>query len=267
LDFETTPWIDVTLTATDVTGASTSSLVTIEVRDVAEAPTSLDISRNAAYRELAGAWIAALTVHDPDDLNEHQIVVDDPRFEVRDGHLFLRADRSLTEPAGAEVPLTITVRDVLAGGDLPTTFTLRVEVAPSNWHAAHQWRANPFDVNVDGQVTPLDALLIIQQLNANGPVKLAPQGAGTVAPLLYDVSGDHFVTPLDALLVINRINTQGAQSANGEAANIADTYAEAVDDVLIADEDWWTDAAEADRLRQALAWDLLFSPRKSSSTR
>lgn len=267
LDFETTPRIDLTLTATDATGASTSSLVTIEVRDLAEAPSSLVVSRRAVYRELVGAWIAALAVHDPDVLNEHQFVVDDPRFEVRNGHLYVRADRSLTEPVGAEVPLTITVRDVLAGADVSTMFTFRVEDAPSNWDAAHQWRANPFDVNADGRVTPLDALLVIQQLNAHGPATLAPQGAGTVAPLFYDVSGDHALTPLDALLVINRINAQGAEPANGEAANNAHSFADAVDDVFIADENWWHESAEADRLRQSLAWDLLFSPRKSSPAR
>ena len=62
---------------------------------------------------------------------------------------------------------------------------------------------NEFDVDDDGLVAPLDALLIINELNAGGArdLRVSP-AAGWV-----DVSGDNFITPLDALLVITALNT------------------------------------------------------------
>ncbi|MFO1065365.1 MAG: LamG-like jellyroll fold domain-containing protein [Pirellulales bacterium] len=68
------------------------------------------------------------------------------------------------------------------------------------------WR-NPVDsLDIDGnhQVAPLDALTIINELNAGRSGALtAPHTAS--APYL-DATGDHFVTALDALYVINQLN-------------------------------------------------------------
>jgi VCBS repeat-containing protein len=60
------------------------------------------------------------------------------------------------------------------------------------------------DVNASGDVTALDALLIINRINRSGsdsvPVADSDQG-----PNYYDVNGDGAITALDALLVMNRI--------------------------------------------------------------
>jgi hypothetical protein len=80
-----------------------------------------------------------------------------------------------------------------------------------------QWQnsLNRLDVNNDGRVSPLDALLVINDLNRNGGRVLA--GTGIVAPPYVDVSGDGRVSPLDALLVINALNSRNsAGSAEGE---------------------------------------------------
>ena len=70
------------------------------------------------------------------------------------------------------------------------------------------------DVSGDGLVVPLDVLLIINELNAEGPQKLPPPIAAEASPPFYDVSGDDFITALDALLIINFLNEGGAE---GEA--------------------------------------------------
>lgn len=76
------------------------------------------------------------------------------------------------------------------------------------------------DVNDDGLITPLDALLVIIDLNANGPRLLpAPSVAFTPQPFL-DVNGDGVVNALDALLVILRLNTGGG-GGNGEGEPLA----------------------------------------------
>jgi hypothetical protein len=64
---------------------------------------------------------------------------------------------------------------------------------------------NQYDVSGNGQVSPLDALLIINALNANNGNAITLPSSGNPPPY-YDVNGDGLVTPLDALLVINRLN-------------------------------------------------------------
>lgn len=70
-----------------------------------------------------------------------------------------------------------------------------------------------FDVNDDGVTSPLDALLVINELNQRSSRQLPSTRAGAEEIWGFvDVSGDGFVTPLDALLVINQNNING----NGE---------------------------------------------------
>jgi len=63
------------------------------------------------------------------------------------------------------------------------------------------------DVDFDGRTVPLDALLVINRLNAgrNGDQTLH----------FLDVNADRSVSPIDALLIVNRLNQSGA---SGEAA-------------------------------------------------
>jgi hypothetical protein len=63
--------------------------------------------------------------------------------------------------------------------------------------------ADPLDVDSDGQVSPLDALLVINQLNAGGS---RPLDVSLAPPPFLDVSGDNYLSPLDALMVINALN-------------------------------------------------------------
>jgi hypothetical protein len=74
-----------------------------------------------------------------------------------------------------------------------------------------------FDVNDDGRTSPLDALIVINQLNQGGPRMLGDEGgsglqaAGLFSPFI-DTNGDGRLTASDALLVINKLNAaQGEQ--------------------------------------------------------
>ena len=76
-----------------------------------------------------------------------------------------------------------------------------------NWYYAQ-------DVNNDYTATPLDALLVINELNASGSRQLvANQNQGgqgeDVQSMYLDVNGDGFLTPLDALDIINFLNAGG----------------------------------------------------------
>ena len=59
------------------------------------------------------------------------------------------------------------------------------------------------DVNDDGFVTPIDALVVINDLNAP---ELGPFNDVAASAYYVDSSGDDLVTPVDALLVINALN-------------------------------------------------------------
>ncbi len=74
------------------------------------------------------------------------------------------------------------------------------------------WR-NPvdsIDVDSDGSISPLDALVIINSINAGGSGPL-PAVHDASKPYL-DVDGDQSVSPLDVLSVINHINALGSGS-------------------------------------------------------
>jgi hypothetical protein len=78
----------------------------------------------------------------------------------------------------------------------------------------------PVDVNGDGHVTPMDVLIVVNELNENGG-QLASETAEAEAAGQHsyycDVNNDGYVTPLDALGVINILNDPVAE-AEGEAA-------------------------------------------------
>ena len=81
-------------------------------------------------------------------------------------------------------------------------------------------QARPTDVNADGSVAPIDAVLIINSLNSRGS-RLLPQGGSgegpqaASTPTFYDVNNDGHLSPIDAVLVINALNAEG-EGPNGE---------------------------------------------------
>jgi hypothetical protein len=80
---------------------------------------------------------------------------------------------------------------------------------------------DPLDVNNDGFVTPIDALLVINEINTHGSHALTSSGFHT-APFI-DTDKDNVVSPHDVLLVINRLNapSAGSPGAEGEASDLS----------------------------------------------
>ncbi len=81
----------------------------------------------------------------------------------------------------------------------------------------HPWRNElPEDVNNDGFVSPLDALLLINQINALGPRSIGTFPSGTDSiPAFLDPSGSNSLEAQDVLIVINYLNR--TSNAEGEA--------------------------------------------------
>jgi hypothetical protein len=102
--------------------------------------------------------------------------------------------------------LTATVSTNSAATDIDFGF----EVATSQWQNPRE----PLDVNDDNNISALDVLLIVNEINANGTRNL--QGTNVTSPPYIDVTGDSLVSAVDVLTVINFINQRG----NGEGETL-----------------------------------------------
>ncbi|MCA9217934.1 MAG: tandem-95 repeat protein [Planctomycetales bacterium] len=84
--------------------------------------------------------------------------------------------------------------------------TVTVNAATKPW----QNQENNLDVKPDGIISPIDALLVINELNSPlGSRELLPPPISDrpfMPPPFVDVNGDNFLSPMDALLVINYLN-------------------------------------------------------------
>jgi hypothetical protein len=113
-----------------------------------------------------------------------------------------------TEASGTAT-FTVTVTDGGLDNDLSTTAdnaavsdVFDVAVTPAfPWHNYNL----PLDVNGDNAVSPIDVLIIIQEINRNGSYEL-PTPRSELAPPFYDVDRDGWITPSDALQIINYLN-------------------------------------------------------------
>jgi Ca2+-binding RTX toxin-like protein len=90
---------------------------------------------------------------------------------------------------------------------------------------------SPLDVNRDGIITPVDALLVIGVLNARAEEVTVENSIRHAASFDYrkiDTSGNGFVSPIDALAVINFLNNRSlegeGESTNSGYASEADAY-------------------------------------------
>lgn len=97
---------------------------------------------------------------------------------------------------------------LIDGGGNRASANITLHVLPS-WYNLR----NPYDVNDDSHVSPIDALIVINDLNQNHSRLLLDPPNG--APFL-DVDNDGYVRPLDALLVINELNRNSSGEAEGE---------------------------------------------------
>ena len=103
----------------------------------------------------------------------------------------------------------VAVRTIV-GTQPVTDIVFGLEVSP--------WlnRDNPEDINGDGIVSPIDALIIINDLNQHGARELPVPTDSVEPPPYLDASGDGWVTSIDALRVINLLNSQANAESAGE---------------------------------------------------
>jgi VCBS repeat-containing protein len=194
----------------DASGLRDFGTVRIDVTTHIELELELRLDNLTVDERVAGAAIGQLSVSGANPGDDFAFTVSDGRFEVVNSTLRLKADVSLDASLESAVSLTVTA---INGEEdsVSETFQLTVVANELPW----QNDQLPSDVDNDGEVIPLDALLIINELNFGGARKL--DWAAQAQSLRYlDTSGDGYVTAIDALIVINFLHYQNR--AEGEAS-------------------------------------------------
>lgn len=93
---------------------------------------------------------------------------------------------------------------------------------------------NPYDTNGDGRLTPLDVLLLLNELSKRGSRELDMPSPGEQPIPYYDVNGDGHLSPLDPLGIINCLN--GLVCVSGPAPILAQVTPDFVPDSTSADD-------------------------------
>ncbi len=204
LDFETEPSIVVTLAGSDPTGSfAIDKSITITVTDQDDPPSDLIVNNSGTINQNErGATVGLVQVIDMDQGETYSFAVSDNRFEVRRGVLSLKPGMSLDSVDSGYIDLTVTATSDRTGFQLQKTSRLKVLPDPTPYHNDN----DPYDVDGDGKLTPLDPLLIINHINKRGIGPLPPPGEAEGKQPDLDVDGDGSVTPLDILILINRLN-------------------------------------------------------------
>ncbi len=138
---------------------------------------------------------------------------------------------------GSGLTVVVTARD---SGGLGVSETFVLTVLPGDsWHN----QSNPYDVNGDGEVTPMDVLALINHLNAHGsgPLPSTPE-----PPPYLDVNNNGHITPSDVLAVINYLNTK-AGNGEGEAGGRVSVDMTADVGPALPQATWFPGAAVTDR--------------------
>jgi len=221
LDYELESKIALTVRATDGTDKFTiEKTVTVTVTDQDDQPTGLIISGVSSVKEGEfGVAVGTVSVMDADVGEKYSFGVSDSRFEVVRNTIKLKAGTSVSETASGFLELSIAATSLRTGIRLTGNLRFAVErdMTP------HHNDKNPYDVDGDGAITPLDPLIIINHINKNGSGPIIGNGEGEGSIPNIDVDGDGEVTPLDILILINRLNGQNNQPVNNNPDSVERT--------------------------------------------
>ncbi len=212
LDFEKDSSVALIVRGRDSLGQfEIEKTLTITVTDQDDEPTRLVLTESATIKEnQTGQKIGSVSVLDPDIGEVYSFSVSDNRFEEVRGTIQLKSGTSVSFVEPGYFDLTVTATSQRSGTQLNGKLRLNIEKDMT----PHHNDTNPYDVDGDGVLTPLDPLILINYINNKGvgPIEQPGEGEGRLPDL--DVDGDGKVTPLDILILINKLNQQA--EAEGE---------------------------------------------------
>jgi len=151
-----------------------------------------------------GRPVGKVSVLDPDQGEVYSFSVNDSRFEVVRGIVKLKPGAAVADAGAGFLNLMVTATSLRSG--IQASGSLRLNILTDL--TPHHNDRNPYDVDNDGALTPLDPLIVINHINDNGMGPIEEPGEGEGALPDVDVDGDGEVTPIDILILINRLNEQ-----------------------------------------------------------
>ena len=206
VDFETEPTLALVLRGKDSRGQfEIEKNITLTVTDQDDPPTGLNLTSLGSLQEgEIGRPVGKVSVMDPDKGEVYSFNVNDSRFEVVRGVVKLKPGAAVGEAGSGFLDLMVTATSLRSG--IQASGSLRLNILTDQ--TPHHNDRNPYDVDNDGALTPLDPLIIINHINDKGmgPIEEPGEGEGTIPDV--DVDGDGEVTPIDILILINRLNEQ-----------------------------------------------------------
>lgn len=144
-----------------------------------------------------------------------------------------------------EIPMDQPLIEGDVGGDffVPTEMSIRMHNVES-----------PADVDGDNSLTPLDALILINRLNAQGggavqSIFASAAAFGDMLPTndFLDTNNDGYLSPLDVLLVINELNRQTGTDAGVVPEGEGSEYQADSGDAAAVDWSFLNDADDEDK--------------------
>ena len=191
--------------------------ITVTVSDQDDEPTGINLSSFGTLREgEIGKSVGEVSVMDPDRGDVYSFNVNDSRFEVVRGVVKLKSGATVGDAGSGFLDLIVTATSIRSGSQASGTLRLNILTDPTPHHNDR----NPYDVDGDGRLTPLDPLIIINHINNSGIGPIEEPGEGEGALPDVDVDGDGEVTPIDILILINKLNQQNEEefgSSEGDA--------------------------------------------------
>jgi hypothetical protein len=215
LDYETEPSISLTLRASDPTSSFfIERSINLSVTDQDDLPTGIRLTGSGSISEnQPNAVVGSVAVLDTDRNERYSFELSDDRFYVNRGVIMLRPGSVLSRTDGGQLDLTIIATSDLTGMQIRTSSRLSILRDRTPYHND----IDPYDVDGDGRISPLDPLIIINHINnrGTGPIPMIGEGEEGPDPGI-DVDGDGNISPIDILILINRINQDNEEESEGD---------------------------------------------------
>lgn len=221
MNYELHRSLDFFVNATDSQNAlSSSAKITVRLRDVDEFPVLTSqlapTPRTIFSGSVSSIQFDAATFVDPEGQSLTYRVTKSDGTALPSWLVFDPSTRTLTAtPAQSDIGVYALRLGASDSNGHESFVPLQITVLDGQfpWYNA----VAPLDVNRDGKVSPLDALLVINRLNQTTQRTLP--STNPQASFFYDTNRNGSVSPIDALLIINQLNNRSRGTGEGEQVN------------------------------------------------
>jgi subtilisin-like proprotein convertase family protein len=211
-NFEAQPVYSVTVRSTDTSGLFVETSFVIQVIDVLELPANALADSSTTQTSRPVIIDVLQNDVDPDGTIDPSTVTIVTAPAAGSARVLADGRIEFTPPADQRDTYTFSYRVLDNDGVASNAANVSVRV-----YSAFQNQRSHLDVDDDGNITPLDVLAILNDINVFG-VRTLPTNVPDTLPFV-DTNGNGQSDPLDVLEVVNFLNASAGGSGEGEASN------------------------------------------------